>query len=210
MTDFTIIKKLFHITESAGFTNEEIQTVKNIFVVLPQVFVDYYNQLGKHQDLNHTQDSLVVPERFQYYQNNDYLIFYTENQHACVWGIHKDDLSSNNPPVYMSYDKEKWELEAETLLEFFTAMAFLQSGFALNFQSECFYEFEQEEIQVIVEKFKDKKVSFKQWTDGIKFYGNYDDDVIMVMNNNQIFYASNTENHFIEMNKILSELGTAL
>jgi hypothetical protein len=142
MTDFSIIKKLFHITEPAGFANEEIQIIKDIFGELPQVFIDYYSELGKNQDLNHTQDSLVIPERFQYYQSSDYLIFYTENQHACVWGIHKNDLLSSNPPVYMSYDKEKWDLETETLLEFFTAMAFLQSGFALKFQSECFYEIE--------------------------------------------------------------------
>ncbi len=39
MTDFTMIKKLFHITKPNGFSHDEIQTVKNIFGELPQVLI---------------------------------------------------------------------------------------------------------------------------------------------------------------------------
>ncbi|WP_244248494.1 hypothetical protein [Flavobacterium foetidum] len=31
MTDFSTIKKLFHITEPNGFTKDEIQIIKDIF-----------------------------------------------------------------------------------------------------------------------------------------------------------------------------------
>ncbi|MBE8725397.1 hypothetical protein [Flavobacterium hungaricum] len=208
MTDFSIIKNVFHIRESDGFSDDEIQVVKDIFGQLPEVFVDYYNQLGKIQSLNHTQDSLIVPERFQYFTHNDYLIFYIENQRACVWGIHKDDLSNPNPPVYMSYDEKEWNLETETLSDFFTAMAFLQAGFALDFTCDTFYELETEDLDFITQKFSNKGVSFRQWAAGIQFYGNNDDDVIVIMSNNQLYYASNTEQHFIEMDEILSKLGT--
>lgn len=210
MTDFSTIKKLFHITESIGFTNDEIQVVKDIFGDLPAVFVDYYTELGKIENLNQTQDLLIVPERFQYFKHNDYLIFYYENQRACVWGIHKDDLSKDNPPVYMSFDEKEWNLETETLTDFFTAMAYLQAGFGLDFYSECFYEMDDKALKFIDENFKNKGVAFKQWADGINFYGNHEDDVIIVMSNNQIFYSSNTENHFLEMDKVLSKLGSEL
>lgn len=210
MTDFSIIKNLFHITESNGFTNDEIQVVKDIFGQLPEVFVDYYTELGKIQNLNHTQDLLIIPERFQYYKNDDYLIFYSENQKACVWGIHKDDLSKSNPSVYMSYDEKEWNLETETLTDFLIAMAYLQAGFALEYTAECFYEIDDEGLRFIVENYTNKGVSFKQWTEGINFYGNHDDDVIIVMSNDQIFYSSNTENHFLEMDKALSKLGSEL
>ena len=150
MTNFSTIKKLYHITESNGFADSEMEVVKNIFGALPQVFVDYYRELGKIQNLNYTQDSLIIPERFQYYKDNDYLIFYTENQRACVWGIHKDDLSIPNPSVYMSYDQEEWNLETKTLTDFFTAMAFLQAGFALEFPSNTFYEIEPKDLDFII------------------------------------------------------------
>ncbi|MFD1603743.1 hypothetical protein ACFSJW_10485 [Flavobacterium artemisiae] len=210
MTDFSIIKNLFHISESDGFSNNEIQVVKDIFGQLPEAFVDYYTQLGKIQSLNHTQDSLIVPERFQYFTHNDYLIFYAENQRVCVWGIHKDDLSSPNPPVYISYDEKEWNLETETLTDFFTAMAFLQAGFALDFTCDTFYELETEDLDFITHQFSNKGVSFKHWAEGIQFYGNHDDDVIVVMSNNQLFYSSNTQAHFLEMDKVLSKLGTEL
>ncbi len=210
MTDFSTIKKLFNISKPNGFANEEIQAVKNIFGNLPQVFVDYYSEFGKIQNLNHTQDSLIIPERFQYFKHDNYLIFYHENQRACVWGIHKDDLSKPNPPVYMSYDEKEWNLETETLTDFFTAMAFLQAGFALEYTAECFYEIDDEGLNFIVENYKNKGVSFKQWTEGINFYGNHDDEVIFVMSNNQIFYSSNIEKHFLELDEVLSKLGTEL
>lgn len=210
MTDFSTIKKLFHITESCGFASDEIQVVKDIFGDLPKVFTDYYTELGKIQNLNHTQDLLIIPERFQYYKHDDYLIFYSENQRACVWGIHKGDLSKSDPPVYMSEDQKTWKLETETLTGFFTAMAFLQAGFALEFPCNTFYELEPDELDFITENFASKDVSFKQWLDGINFYGNYDDDVIVIMAGNQFFYASNSETHFLEMDEVLSKLGEEL
>jgi hypothetical protein len=210
MTDFSTIKKLFHITGPNGFSNDEIQIIKNNFGSLPQVFVDYYTELGKIQKLNNTQDSLVAVDRLINYATDEYLIFYTENQHACVWGIHKDDLSKNNPPVYMSFDEQEWNLETETLTDFFTAMAYLQAGFGLEFTLEDFYELNDKELGFIKENFKNKGVSFSQWLGGINFYGNHDDDVIIIESTNQMFYSSNTEEHFVEMDKVLSKLGIQL
>ncbi|KRD10900.1 hypothetical protein ASE21_04040 [Flavobacterium sp. Root901] len=210
MTDFSTIKKLFHITEPNGFSVDEMQMVKNALGNLPQTFVDYYTELGKIFELNQSQDSLVTLDRLPNYATNEYLIFYTENQHVCVWGIRKDDLSKPNPPVYMSYDEKEWNLETETLTNFFTAMAYLQAGFALEFTSETFYELEPNEINFVTENFSNKGVSLTQWVEGAKFYGNYDDDVIVIMSSNQMFYASNSEEHFDEMNAVLSKLGTEL
>lgn len=210
MTDFSTIKKLFGITEPKGFTENEIQIIKDIFGDLPKVFIDYYAELGKIENLNNTQDSLNKPDQFQYFKHEEYLIFYSENQRVCVWGIHKDDLSKENPPVYMSYDEKEWKKETETLTDFFTAMAYLQAGFALEYTAECFYEIEDKDLKFIVEKYKNKGVSFTQWAEGISFYGNHDDEVIIVMSNEQLFYSSASEEHFEELDKVLSKLGAEL
>jgi hypothetical protein len=210
MTDFSIIKKLFGISEPNGFAENEINVVRDIFGDLPKVLTDYYTELGKIQNLNHTQDLLIVPERFQYFRHNDYLIFYYENQRSCVWGIHKDDLSKANPPVYMSFDEKEWNLETETLTDFFTAMAFLQAGFALEFPGNTFYEIEPKDLDFIIKNYSNKGVSFKQWLEGIQFYGNHADDVIVIMGGNQMFYASNSQEHFIEIDEVLSQLGDEL
>ncbi|OMD22832.1 hypothetical protein BJP48_28400 [Paenibacillus odorifer] len=195
MTDFTMIKKLFHITKRNGFSHDEIQTIKNNFGELPQVFIDYYLELGKDERLNHTQDSLIKPEQFQYFKHSEYLIFYCENQRACVWGIHRNDLSRSNPPVYMIH-----------------AMAYLQTVFALEYGCESFYSIEQTDLDFIRENFKNKDISFRHWI-GIEFYGNYDDSIITVMNNDDSFnliFASNDKEHFDEMDRVLSKLGVVI
>lgn len=212
MTDFTMIKKLFHITKRNGFSHDEIQTIKNNFGELPQVFIDYYLELGKDERLNHTQDSLIKPEQFQYFKHSEYLIFYCENQRACVWGIHRNDLSRSNPPVYMSYDEKVWKMEFETLTDFFQAMAYLQTVFALEYGCESFYSIEQTDLDFIRENFKNKGIFFRHWI-GIEFYGNYDDSIITVMNNDDSFdliYASSDKEHFDEMDRVLLKLGVVL
>ena len=62
----------------------------------------------------------------------------------------------------------------------------------------------------ISQNFSNKGVSFRQWLDGIKFYGNHDDDVIIVMSNNQVFYTANSKKHFDELNEVISKLGEEL
>ncbi|MCG7409318.1 hypothetical protein MH117_18025 [Paenibacillus sp. ACRRX] len=212
MTDFTVIKKLFHITKRNGFSYDEIQTIKHNFGELPQVFIDYYVELGKDERLNHTQDSLIKPEQLQYFKHSEYLIFYCENQRVCVWGIHKNDLSRSNPPVYMSFDEKVWIKDFETLTDFFHAMAYLQTGFALEYGCESFYSIKKTDLDFIRDNYNNKGISFRHWI-GIEFYGNYDDSIITVMKNNDSFdliYASSDKEHYDEMDRVLSKRGVVI
>ena len=209
MTDFSKIKKLYNIDAPYGFSKEEIDTIKDIFCSFPQVLYDYYAELGKY-DFNQNQDSLNVPEDFPYFKNNDYLIFYCENQRSSVWGIRKEDLIKPNPPVYMSYDEKEWNIECESLSDFLYAMACLQAIFVLEYSSNCFYEIEKHELEFIRTNYADKGVSLKQWVTGAEFYGNYDDSVIVIMAGEQMTYSSGSKEHFEEMDKVLSKLGTIM
>jgi len=210
MTDFTKIKKMFDITHQNGFSHAEIQTMKNIFGELPQVLIDYYLELGGDKRLNQTQDCLLGPSQLQYYKHDEYYIFYCENQRVCVWGIHKDDLSGPNPPVYMSYNEKEWKREFETLTGFFDAMACLQAVFAFEYGCESFYSIERNDLDFIREHFQNKDVSFRHWI-GVEFFGNYDDSIIAVMKNDDSFdliYSSSDIKHFDEMDRVLSKLGS--
>lgn len=210
MTDFTIIKRLFNITEQCGYEISELEVIKNIFGNLPEVFIDYYTELGKDDRLNATQDYLVHPEKFKYLKNNEYLIFYCENQCVCVWGIHKDDLNKKNPPVYISYDQNTWEKESDTLTDFLLAFAHLQAVFALEYGTEEFRTISNQDVELINNNFKRKPLELQGWL-GIRFFGDYDDSVIAVMNNGDKFdliYSSGDKGHFEEMDKVLSDIGT--
>ena len=211
MTDFSKIKALFGITNPKGFSVSEMQSVQSIFGQLPQVLVDYYLELGNEKDLNYTQDSLIFPNKFQHFKNEDYFIFYSENQCACVWGIKKEDIHLSNPPVYMSYDEKDWEIESENLYDFLLAMAYLQAVFSLDYRGETFRYITEKDLEFIRENYENKKVTFKQWTQGIEFYSNYDDSIIVIMGGcEQMIYSSRNKEHFIEMDKILSTLGETM
>lgn len=209
MTEFNEIRQLFDITENNGFSEEEISVFKNVCENIPKVLFNYYLQLGKIKELNQTQDRLIEPRKLRLSKNNDFLIFYVENQWACVWGIDKNDLNIDNPPVYMSYDEQKWGKETNLLTDFLKAMASLQAVFALQFGLEEFTYINNEELKIIEENFKKRDFTFSKWI-GIDFYGNLENDIIAVQKNNDYYdliYASNNEQQFIKMNNILSKLG---
>ena len=207
MTDFSKIKRLFGITEPKGFAPDDIQTIKSIHGKLPLVLIDYYSELGAEELVNQTQDSLILPGQFDHFQNDDYLIFYRENQRACVWGIQKRDLSLSDPPVYASDDEKSWHLECERLSDFLLAMAYLQALFALEYRTDNFPELNEDGLKFIQENFQNKGVSFRFWTTGIEFYGNYEDSIIAVMGGGSYFsYYSRDKNHFDEMDNVLSVL----
>lgn len=208
MADFSSIKKLFGITNPKGLSSDEINSIKSIFGNLPQTLIDFYMEFGNEPEVTQTQDSLLLPNDLKYFKHNEYLIFYCENQRVCVWGIHKDDLAKENPLVYMSYDEKEWMPESEKLSDFLLAMSYLQSLFALEYIVDTFRYISAGDVEYIRSNFKSKGVSFKQWTQGIEFYSNYDDSIIIIMGGGeQLMYSSASKEHFTEMDKVLSTLG---
>ncbi|MDR7209142.1 hypothetical protein [Flavobacterium piscis] len=209
MTNFNSIRKLFEITEDNGFSVEEMTTLLQHPNAIPKVLYDYYLQLGKIKSLNQTQDKLLEPNQLKYSKNKKFLIFYAENQWACVWGIHKNDLNKANPLVFMSYDEKEWVVENEKLSDFLNAMSNLQATFALPYTAEEFLMINESEFESIKCSYKKRDFKFTRWI-GIEFYGNNDNDVITVMkneNNYDLVYASANEEQFEAMQDILNKLG---
>lgn len=208
MTDFKEIKQLFNITENLGYSATELAVLKKVCNNIPSVLKEYYRQLGKVKELNKTQNTLVTPNNLRLSKNNAYLIFYTENQHTCVWGIKFEDLQTANPPVYMSYDENKWQKETDSLSEFLNVMANLQAVFSFPFSSEEFITINNEALKTIQQHFKKRSFSISKWIE-TDFYGNHNNDVIMVQKNNEnydLLFASNNEQQFITMNAVLEKL----
>lgn len=209
MTNFSSIRKLFEITENNGFSVEETTTFLQDINSIPKILQDYYLQLGKIKNLNQTQDSLIEPSNLKYSKNEDFLVFYAENQWACVWGVHKNDLEKDNPPVYMSYDELEWLVEFEKLSDYLDAMANLQATFGLAYTAEEFLMINESELDTIKQNYKKRDFEFTQWI-GIQFYANNDNDVITVMKNNDYYdliYASGNDEQFEAMHEELVQLG---
>ena len=209
MTSFAEIKQLFSLSATNGYTPAEMQNCLENFGKLPEVLYDYYTQLGKVEHLNNTQDQLLDPDKMRFSPNGDFVIFYAENQWACVWAIRKEELEAIDPPVYMSFDEEKWSVETDRTSLFLVAMANLQATFGLPYSSEEFSSITTAELEIIQTHFKKKTAAFSKWI-GIDFYGNHENDVVAVMKNEGYFdmmYASGNKLQFDELYKKLNLLG---
>jgi len=129
MTIIQKIKRLYNLSENEnyGFSEAEIlELEKKLEVTLPAKLKEYYLELGKEENLNHSFNRLLKLESEIGYSDDGYLVIYEENQVVAFWGIKKEDLKLDNPPVYGNYDtieKSDWEIETQTTEFFFLFMA---------------------------------------------------------------------------------------
>ena len=121
------IKNLFHLApkDCKGFSEEQLlEAEKQLAVKFPQVFREYYLQLGATESVNQSFNSLATPE--QLYFDGDFLCFYEENQGVVMWAIRKEDLANPNPSIWGNYGSETdsdWVLENPKLSDFWLYMA---------------------------------------------------------------------------------------
>lgn len=178
--EFTIIKELFDIKDDFGFPNEEIERAENrLKIKFPYLLRKYYKELGNHKKLNQTQDSLLDLERVKF-EDNEFLIFYVENQYVAIWGIPKNEITKENPSVFRKVDNNEWELDSRNLSSFLTSMALMQSIFALDYHANiCGVDDKYDEI--VTKNYKVIKEEFSLWN--VKFYRNQTTELIAVFKN---------------------------
>lgn len=109
-----------------------------------------------------------------------------------------------NPPVYITEDGENFYEESDSLSDFLCTMAHLQGMWGLDYGCEEILDIEKDAVDVIRNKYKKKDIqSLKKWMN-VEFYGNHDDEVIALINNDDYYnlcYAANDEEHFENMDE---------
>ncbi|SFD55336.1 hypothetical protein [Flavobacterium phragmitis] len=122
------IKRLYNLSENEnyGFSEAEIlELEKDLESALPAKLKEYYLELGKEENLNYAYNRLLKPENEIGFSDDNFLVIYEENQNVAIWGIKKEELKLDNPPVYGNYDtieKSEWEIETQTTEDFFLFM----------------------------------------------------------------------------------------
>jgi len=200
MERFNEIRGLYDIWDDSFGIAEEIISRRERYLGkrLPEILRQYYLQVGNNKQINQTQDNLVLPTELDIYEDGFAIIYY-ENQVVWEAGIKDSDFEQDNPNVYLSYDQESWEFEIGNLFNFLTAEAFLQALFALPFSSNACNVGTEEEL-FIHQTWKES--SFKSYLWGIEFFQNSSDEILALMkhdNQTDVFIATNTEKHFLEM-----------
>ena len=121
-----------------------------------------------------------------------------------------EDLEKPNPSVYLDQDIGGEEKVAETLEEFFIAAARVQACGSLEFRAFEFECVSETDKKMIRDYFKREK-SITPTGYGIgDIYGYNDNTVVGIFEHecqNNIYYASNNEDDFIEIEHVLCDLG---
>ena len=109
--------------------------------VLPQALKHYLSELGGNADINQSFNRLLAATDGMRWSSDGRLVFCEEHQQAAVWGIRREHLDREDPPVCVCYDASEsgeWLPESETLSGFLWKTALFNGtmgglGFVANY-----------------------------------------------------------------------------
>lgn len=208
MNQFEKIRHLYGIAadEQQGINESEILTLEQkLDIQLPAQLRAYYLTMGGFEAINYTHNLLLKPDQMEF-SNDDYLIFYEENQSVVYWGIKRADLSLPNPPVYGNYSSDEnnpdWHQESATTDNFLLLMAVYNGVLGgLTFHGNSFAAVDDAVVAYVQEKWEEQKeVSYgaqKVYTRG------YDEVICLSFDAEQqcngLFIGTNDEARFDEL-----------
>jgi hypothetical protein len=144
MTNEEKIRTLYDLpaSENHGYSEDEIINLEiDLGVRLPEKLRAYYLSLGRNEAINATHNRLLEPDGEVRFSKDGYLVFYEENQGVASWGIRKDELTIDNPPVWGNYGSDEepdWNRETATVEDFFLLMAVYNGTLGgLKYNANC-------------------------------------------------------------------------
>jgi hypothetical protein len=202
--NFKEIKTLYDIIDNDyGIKEAEIVACEiRLGIKLPYVLRQYYLELGHHEELNQSQNNLILPNKLNF-NTEHYLIVYVENQGCVLWGIKRSDFKFHDPSVYALHE-ETWELESRSLTDFLLAMAYLQAIFVFPYNANK-VETTTIEVENVRKYWQKIDHPLKIW--GIEFYQNSTDELLALLKSEEdinLFVAAKTIDKFEEINTILN------
>ncbi len=209
------ICKLFDESNPCGYSDKELNDVIECVGELPEALKYFYKKYGK--TFSFFQDELMLPNKYPTLLNDEYLVFFNENQGICHAAVKKSDVSLIDPPVYINIDDNEWNLAADKLSDFMVAMYGYQASLCLEFNPEDIFFVSREEQKKIEERFTKRPETIKAWIDKdyeIILYGNDNGRIALIdmdgEDDIQMTYAANSQEELERMENLLSDIGEAI
>jgi hypothetical protein len=140
-------------------------------IVLPAGLREWYALAGGRRDIWSRQDHFLHPRDFR--QNGDFLVFIVENQNVVEWGIRSEDLSEEDPPIYVSSadDPGEWLKESETVSDF----ALQMFAYCLKWSDTCRWwanaDVSPNVVECVASSFPQLPFAQWHWPARTRFYG---------------------------------------
>ena len=211
------MKPLYGVDTLQGYTDADIELLRNRFGALPQVLEDYYRAAGRtaaFHDVN--QDQWVLPEDYglgECLRQTEYMILLDENQSVCHAGICREDLCLPDPPVYCTEDNKNWTLCAPETSKFLAAALAYEAVFGFEYGSEEFYWLTQKEVDLVRSRLTKFPYEMMNWIGGMKItlYQSEIDNMVAVMecgeDDFQMIYGAASEASYNRLHAILDGIG---
>ena len=197
MKDFQEIRKLFGIDGDAhGVGEAEIELGERALGRrLPETLRRYHLQLGRHEKLNQTQDSLISPAQLEA-DAGGFVVFYCENQSVWSAALNLADFALDDPTVYLFYNQAEPPYEIGGPSNFLTAEAFLQALFALPFAANR-SGVDPATAALVKRRWRPAAAISYLW--GTTFYRNADDEMLALITGEEqtdLYIAARDERRF--------------
>lgn len=118
---FTLAERLFgKLLKRDGVLASEVKSAeKRLRSPLPATLAEMYRKAGRRADLHAAHDRLVAPNLLVLV--NGALVFYQEHSQTLAWGIAREHLEDDDPPVVRAKNEPPftWEPDHDTLSGFF-------------------------------------------------------------------------------------------
>ena len=217
---YELVRNLYGVEELKGYSDEDIDFLKEMFGGLPSVLEDYYRKAGRNEKLMSLQDEWILPEHYKTWdwlkEEKDFYILMNENQGVFQLGIRREDMNQPNPPVYYIDDSiPEWVKYCDTVSEFLLCQSAYQAVFTFEYFPEEFYSITQDELKTIEENLKkypfELKHQERDYPFNMSFYCNASDNLYVVMNYNeddiQVLYGAVSEESYNRLEEIVGEIG---
>ncbi|MDE6031922.1 MAG: hypothetical protein K2G32_09915 [Oscillospiraceae bacterium] len=215
---FEWLKGLYAVDSLEGLPTEDIDYMRELFGALPRVVEEFYRNAAKTDALHHGQDLWILPEHYRksgWLRQSDCLILLSENQGVFRAGIRREDLSADDPPVYLTEDDKEWKLCADSTTEFLYAMMAYEAVFSFEYFPEEFYFITEKELAVLVKMLTKLPYEVRGWFgDRILLFSNAADNMVEVMDcgggDLQMLFGAATEESYLELMDVVEGMGEAI
>lgn len=206
------ILELFCIEAPVGYTKEEMDQAKKLVGKMPHALTFFYEHYGRSEALQHLQDLLILPGRYTALLDEEYVIFFIENQGVCHAGIKKEECILDDPKVYVQMDQGEWELASEHVSEFLVPMFSYQASICLEYSPEEFYFITKEEKKLIEAHYQKRPEAMLSWLrHKVTMYGNNKCRISLMEAEDEeelsMVYVANDEEEFIKMQVVFEHIG---
>lgn len=188
MLDTTLIKSVYGIEEFVGCNEAALVRLRDTYGTLPQVLEDFFCTAGGTEVLRHCQDTWIFPDYYERYTwmldeaTSGYLVVMNENQGVYQLAIRRDDLSENDPPVYVLDGDTPLGICADTLSEFIMGMLLYQAVLSMEHSPQDFFRYSDADKAVIERSLVRLPYCIRNWfSDTITFFTNADDNLLYLM-----------------------------